>query len=103
MATTSAASSSEGTVQRDSYVPAFSGQPAEYREWGKSIHLYHQKMVLYKRKGTSILNIVDWLTGSAWRLVEDFDVSKAEDTSAFQDLIKLLDQHFEYDSRVRLP
>ena len=60
-------------------------------------------MVLAKRKGESILNIVGSLSGSAWRLVEDFDVSKAEEDNAFQDLMKLLDQHFEYDSRVQLP
>ena len=59
-------------------------------------------MVLAKRKGESILNIVGSLTGFAWRLVEDFDVAKAED-NAFQDLLKLLDQHFEYDSRVQIP
>ena len=91
MATTSAASSSEGTLQRDSLIPLFSGQPAEYREWRKRITLYHQKMVLAKRKGESILNIVGSLSGSAWRLVEDFDVSKAEEDNAFQDLMKLLD------------
>ena len=60
-------------------------------------------MVLAKRKGESILNIVGSLSGSAWRLVEDFDVSKAEEDNAFQDLMKLLDQHLEYDSRVQLP
>ena len=60
-------------------------------------------MVLAKRKGESVLNIVGSLTGSAWRLVEDFDASKAEEDTAFQDLLKLLDQHFEYDSRVQLP
>ena len=60
-------------------------------------------MVLAKRKGESILNIVGSLTGSAWRLVEDFDVAKAEEDNAFQDLLKLFDQHFEYDSRCQLP
>ena len=34
----------------------------------------------------SILNIVGSLTGTAWRLVEDYDVSKAEDESSFADL-----------------
>ena len=79
MATTSAASSSDDTSQRDSYIPVLSGQPTEYREWKKRINLYHQKMVLAKRKGESILNIASSLTGSAWRLVEYFDASKAKD------------------------
>ena len=89
-----AASSSDGNSQRGSYIPLFSGQPAEYRDWRKRINLYHQKMVLAKRKGESILNIVGSLTGFAWRFVEDFDVAKAEEDNAFQDLLKLLDQEF---------
>ncbi len=63
---------------RDSYIPLFSGAPSDYREWRKRISLYHQKMVLSKRRGESILNIVGSMSGSAWRLLEDFDVSKAE-------------------------
>ena len=51
-------------------------------------------MVLAKRKGESILNIVGSLTGSAWRLVEDFDVAKAEEDNAFQDLLKLFESAF---------
>jgi len=51
-------------------------------------------MVLGKRRGEAILNIIGSLTGTAWRLVEDFDVSKAEDESSFAELLKLLDGHF---------
>ena len=57
-------------------------------------------MVLGKRHGESILNIVGSLTGTAWRLVEDYDVSKAEDESSFAEL---LDGHFQYDDRIQLP
>ena len=78
------------------------GSPATTRS-GKRITLYHQKMVLGKRRGESILNIVGPLTGTAWRLVEDYDVSKAEDESSFADLLKLLNGHFQYDDRVQLP
>ena len=60
-------------------------------------------MVLGKRRGEAILNIIGSLTGTAWRLVEDFDVSKAEDESSFAELLKLLDDHFQYDDRVQLP
>ena len=35
--------------------------------------------------------------------MEDFDCAKAEEDNAFQDLLKLLDQHFENDSRCQLP
>ena len=88
---------------RDSYIPLFSGSPTDYKEWRKRISIYHQKMVLSKRRGESILNIIGSLSGSAWRLVEDFDVSKAEQESSFNDILKILDKHFQYDDRVALP
>ena len=88
---------------RDSFIPLFSGSPSDYKEWRKRISLYHQKMVLSKRRGESILNIIGSLSGSAWRLLEDFDVSKAEHESTFNDILKLLDKHFQYDDRVALP
>ena len=59
------------------------------------IQLYYHKMVLGKREGEAILNIVGSLTGTAWRLVEDFDGSKAEEESALDGLLKLLDGHFQ--------
>ena len=88
---------------RDSYIPLFSGAPADYKEYRKRITLYHQKMVLSKRRGESILNIVGSMSGSAWRLLEDFDVTKAEQENTFNDILKLLDKHFQYDDRVALP
>ena len=105
MATGSPGSSptSDGSVQRDSWIPVFTGQPSDYKEWRKRIQLYYHKMVLGKRRGEAILSIVGSLTGTAWRLVEDFDVSKAEEASAFDNLLKLLDSHFQYDDRVQLP
>lgn len=35
--------------------------------------------------------------------VEDFDVSTADKEGTFDSLLKVLDQHFEYDARVQLP
>jgi len=60
-------------------------------------------MKLSKRPGESVLNIVGSLTGSAWRLLEDFDIADAEKETAFQDILKILDKHFQYDDRVQLP
>ena len=91
------------STARDSFIPLFTGQPNDYKEWRKRISLYHQKMVLAKRSGESILHIVGSLTGSAWRLVEDYDIAQAEKETAFSDLLKLLDKHFQYDGRVQLP
>ena len=104
MATTSAtAAGGDTSTGRDSFIPLFTGQPTDYKEWRKRISLYHQKMVLAKRAGESVLNIVGSLTGSAWRLVEDFDIAHAEKETAFADILKLLDKHFQYDDRVQLP
>ena len=105
MATTSAtaAGGDAASTGRDSFIPLFTGQPTDYKEWRKRISLYHQKMVLSKRAGESVLNIVGSLTGSAWRLVEDFDIAHAEKETAFADILKLLDKHFQYDDRVQLP
>ena len=105
MATASPTSSSptDSASQRDSWIPTFTGQPSDYKEWRKRIQLYYHKMVLGKRRGEAILSIVGSLTGTAWRLVEDFDVTKAEEESAFDGLLKLLDGHFQYDDRVQLP
>ena len=93
----------DGANARDSYIPLFSGLPSEYKEWRKRISLYHYKMKLAKRPGESVLNIIGSLTGSAWRLLEDFDVADAEKETAFQDILKVLDKHFQYDDRVQLP
>ena len=93
----------DGANARDSFIPLFSGQPSEYKEWRKRITLYHHKMKLAKRPGESVLNIIGSLTGSAWRLLGDFDIADAEKETAFQDILKVLDKHFQYDDRVQLP
>ena len=57
---------------RDSYVPIFSGQPSDYKEWRQRIHLYHRKMSITKRGNESVLNIVGSFTGLTWRLFQDW-------------------------------
>ena len=94
---------SADATTRDSFIPLFSGQPADYKEWRKRIHIYYRKMGLTKRNGEAVLNIIGSLQGSAWRLVEDFNLDECEKESAFESIIKLLDGHFEYDTRVQLP
>ena len=103
--TSSAPSSptSADQVTRDSFIPLFTGRPEDYKEWRKRIHIYHRKMTLSKRMGESLLNIIGSLTGTAWRLVEDYDLNDVEKPDSFDRLIKLLDVHFEYDSKVQLP
>ena len=106
--TTQASSSDgkEGTVftdLRDNYVPTFSGQPADYREWRQRIHLYQRKMALTKRQSEAVLNIVGSFTGVTWRLFQDWSIEELEADGAFDRIIKTLDSNFAYDARVQLP
>ena len=55
-------------------------------------------MGLTKRNGE-----IGSLQGSAWGLVEEFSLDDCEKTSAVDSMIKLLDGHFEHDTRVQLP
>ena len=105
-ASSSMASKSEETGYadlRDSYVPLFSGQPADYKEWRQRIQLYHRKMSLSKRSQESVLNIVGSFKGVVWRLFEDWGLDKLEKDNAFEEMLKLLDGNFAYDQRVQLP
>ena len=88
---------------RDSYVPVFSGQPADYREWRQRIQIYHRKMALSKRAGESVLNIVGSFRGVVWRLFEDWSLEKLERDDSFEKVLEILDGNFAYDQRVQLP
>ena len=88
---------------RDSYVPVFSGQPSDYREWRQRIHLYHRKMSITKRGNESVLNIVGSFTGLTWQLFQDWALEDLEKTDAFPKIIEVLDCNFAYDARVQLP
>ena len=106
-ATSSTSSSKDGGTGfvdlRDSYVPVFTGQPSNYKEWRQRIHLYHRKMTISKRSNESVLNIVGSFTGVTWRLFQDWSIEELEKDGAFERLIKTLDDNFAYDSRVQLP
>ena len=91
------------TSTKDSFIPLFDGQPSSYQEWRKRISIYHLKMKMQKRQAESVLNLIGSLQGTAWKLVENFDLSKVEKDDAFDNVIKILDQAFQYDNRVRLP
>ena len=104
--TTSAAESSKDGDYlnlRDSFVPLFSGQPQDYKEYRKRLMLYHHKMKISKRTAESVLNILGSFQGVVWRLFEDFSVEDAEKEDGFGKIITKLDKNFEYDDRVLLP
>lgn len=102
-ASAAASSQPDGANQRDSYIPVFSGQPADYKEWRKRIQLYYRKMVMQKRTGEANLNIIASMQGTAWKLLEDYPLDDVEKKDCFDGILKILDKHFEYDSRVQLP
>ena len=106
MATTAGGSATAPLDQqstRDSYIPVFDGTPAGYKEWRKRITIYAKKMELTNRKNECVLNVLGSLQGTAWKLVEDFDLEKAKDETAFKDILSLLDGAFQYDSKVEMP
>ena len=103
--TTQAAEAQSADYQnlRDSYVPLFNGQPSEYREYRKRLLLYQKKMLLSKRGGEAVLNILGSFQGVVWRLFEDYPVEDCEKEGAFSKILERLDRNFEYDDRVLLP
>ena len=88
---------------RDNYIPIFDGTPANYREWRKRITIYAKKMELSNRKNEGVLNLLGNLQGTAWKLVEDYDLEKAGTPTAFNDILTMLDTAFKYDSKVEMP
>ena len=56
--------------------------------------IYHKKMTLSKRQGEAILNLLGSLSGVAWKLCEDFNLDKAEDPGALDEMLKTLDGFF---------
>ena len=59
-------------------------------------------MKLQKRAIESVLNIIGSMQGTAWKLLESFDVTKLDEEKSF-DMVIVLDSAFQYDARVGLP
>eukprot|EP00913_Durusdinium_trenchii_P017004 g15989.t1 len=74
-----------------------------YKEYRKRLNLYHKKMVISKRAGESVLNILGSFSGVTWKLFEDYPVEDVEKSDAFSKILEKLDKNFEYDDRVLLP
>ena len=51
-------------------------------------------MTLSKRQGEAILNLLGSLSGVVWKLCEDFNLDKAEDPGALDEMLKTLDGFF---------
>ena len=88
---------------KDNFIPLFDGSPGTYREWRKRILIYSRKMQLQKREGEAVLNLLGSLQGSAWRILEDYDLDKAEEKGAMDHILATLDKSLQYDDKVELP
>ena len=96
MATSSAGKTELDTQSlRDSFIPIFDGTTSGYREWRKRIVIYAKKMELSKRTQEAVLNLLGSLQGTAWRIVEDFDLNKVNDPDAFEGILKQFDAAFQ--------
>ena len=86
---------------RDSFIPLFSGQPADYKEWRKRIHVYYRKMGSTKRHGEAVLKI-----SSAVFKVRLGDLWKPSTLMTARKPLPLTPSSsswiFEYDTRVQL-
>ena len=100
---TSSTEDTSYTDVRDSYVPLFSGQPSDHREWRQRVQLYYRKMTLAKKASEGVLNIVGSFKGVVWRLFEDWPLDRFDKDDAFETMLKILDSNFSYDQRVQLP
>ena len=103
--TTSSTPTLDVQSTKDTYIPLFSGAPQDLikKEWRKRISIYYKKMELTSRKAEAVLNLIGSLQGTAWKLVEDFNLDDAGKDNAWRDLLKKLDSAFQYDARVQLP
>ena len=92
MSTTAALSSTGYDTLRDSNIPAFNGTLSEYRAYRRRIKLYMGKMKLLKREAEGIVNMLSALSGTAWKLMESYDLSDAEKPDAPDCILKVMDK-----------
>ena len=90
-------------ILKDNYIPIFSNRPADYREYRAGVTLYKMKMELQKRPKEAVINLLTSLAGASWKLVEHDATKLIEASDGFDQVIKLLDQNFQYDDRVECP
>ena len=60
------------------FVPLFSGQPHDYKEYPKRLMLYHHKMKISYQASEAVLNILGCFQRVGCRLFEDFPIEEAE-------------------------
>ena len=91
------------TGKADNYVPVFSNQQREYKEFKKRAEIYRVKMRLAGRQKETVFNLVTMMSGKAWDLVEDLPVAEMDKDESFDKIFERLDKGFRYDPLTELP
>ena len=91
------------TGKADSYIPVFTNQQRDYKEFKKRAEIYRVKMRLAGRQKETVFNLVTVMVGKAWDLVEDLPVSEMEKEEGFTKLFERLDKGFSYEPLTELP
>ena len=100
MATGSGTTSGSVEVTKDNFIPLFTNNPREYREWRARISLYGKKVAVQNKTKEATINLLTSLQGIAWRQVEHNADKLAEDAEGFAKVLQILDVVFKYDDRV---
>ena len=100
---TAQGSSAAYTGKADNYVPVFSNQQRDYKEFRKRAEIYRYKMDLANRSKETVFNLATLMTGKAWDLIEDLPLSDMEGAQGFKILFDRLDRGFQYDPLTELP
>ncbi|CAK8988155.1 unnamed protein product, partial [Durusdinium trenchii] len=91
------------TAKLDNYVPVFSNNMQDYREFRKRCEIYRKKMQLGNRTNEVVYNLVTLMTGKAWDLVEDMTMEQMSGEDAYDLLFTRLDRGFRFDPLTELP
>ncbi|CAK9113644.1 unnamed protein product [Durusdinium trenchii] len=91
------------TAKLDNYVPVFSNNMQDYREFRKRCEIYRKKMQLGNRTNEVVYNLVTLMTGKAWDLAEDMTMEQMSGDDAYDLLFTRLDRGFRFDPLTELP
>ena len=91
------------TAKLDNYVPVFSNNMQDYREFRKRCEIYRKKMQSGNHTSEVVYNLVTLMTGKAWDLVEDMTMDQMSGDDAYDLLFQRLDRGFPFDPLTELP
>ena len=83
-----AQSTSAYTGKADGYVPVFSNNQRDYREYRKRAEIYKTKMDLANRSRETVFNLITLMQGKAWDLVEDLTTDEMQSEEGFAKAVR---------------